>query len=403
MQQYNGILIADLHIGAIDITQLKLEVQKEIIDKLEELGKVDFIIFLGDFWNSRLFINDRGCEFGFWLIDKLTSYTKVIRIIYGTESHDVGQYVGFHMFEIRQGLDFKVIYSVTEEELLPGMKVLYLPEEYVTSKKEYYGEYFDKKNEYDYIFGHGTIIEGMTMVSKDTVEKTKVAKPAKFTTADFKKCCKGEVYFGHYHVHTTIQNFVTYVGSFSRWEFSQEEPKGYYIISFTPDKKHPYHKEFIENNSVREYTTYTFGYDHHIFTSEDSVNNTLITIENLLKMHKEKDHVKFIFNIPEDYENPEFFMDTIRGFIRGKDNVGYEFVNGYVAKKKKVNKEELSKVISEYGYVFDKNLTAGGVLSKFIEGTTGTHLDGKEIDKYLVTDVMELINAELEDTEYNNL
>ena len=396
--KYRGLVLADLHFGAIDAEEMRNELRANLFNVLDNRCYFDFIIIAGDYWDSKIFLNNRASDNGLWLINKLIQYTKCIRIVYGTESHEVDQYHIFSIFENMKGLDFKIIRTVTEEELLPGLQVLYLPEEYIKDKNEYYREYFSYKDKYNYIFGHGVIAEAMTMIkreSKKESEKTRL-RPATFTTADFKKCCKGEVYFGHYHVHTVIQDWVHYVGSFTRWIHGEEEPKGYYEILCDIDTCEKYSSEFHENYDAPKYKTYSFGYDHEIFSSDEMFDNYLKSLRNLVTS-TDCVKVKFIFNIPEDYSNPEFFMNSMRENFRNENKVNCEFVNGYVAKKKSTDEKVLTEIVDKYDYLLNRNLSVGDVLHTYIKDLNGKDIDGEKINTYLNTDVMKLIEMEMDE------
>ncbi len=60
----------------------------------------------------------------------------------------------FSLLSNESKADISVIYKVSTEELFDNFNVLYLPEEYIDSYDDYYGEYFIP-NKYDMIFGHG--------------------------------------------------------------------------------------------------------------------------------------------------------------------------------------------------------------------------------------------------------
>lgn len=399
-KKYRGLVLADLHFGAVDASDMRNELRANLLNVLETRCFFDFIIIAGDYWDKKVFLNDRASDNGLWLMQRLTQYTKCIRIIYGTESHEVDQYHIFSIFENLKGLDFKIIQAVCEEELLPGLQVLYLPEEYIKDKNEYYKEFFNNKNKYDYIFGHGVIAEAMTMVKREKKksETESRLKPAVFTTTDFKKCCKGEVYFGHYHVHSVIQDWVHYVGSFTRWIHGEEEPKGYYEITCDLEEDEKYSSEFHENYDAPKYKTYTFGYEHEIFSSDDMIDNYLKSLRNLVNTNDFK-KVKFVFNIPEDYSNPEFFMNSMRENFRDYPTVQCDFVNGYIAKKKSTDEKVLTEIVDKYDYLLNRNLSVGEVLNTYIKDKNGKEITGDKITTYLNTDVMKLIELEMNENE----
>ncbi len=396
-KKYRGLVLADIHFGATDVDEMKQELRTNLFNLLDTRYYFDFIIIDGDYWDKKIFLNNRASDAGLWLMNKLTQYTKCIRIVYGTESHEVDQYHIFSIYENMKGLDFKIIKTVCEEELLPGMQVLYLPEEYIKDKDEYYKEFFSQKKKYDYIFGHGVIAEAMTMIKRENKKDKNESrlKPAVFTTADFKKCCKGEVYFGHYHVHTVIQDYVHYVGSFTRWIHGEEEPKGYYEITCNLEDEPHYSSEFHENYDAPKFKTHIFGYDHEIFSSEEMLENHLKTLRNLIENSNNKS-TRLIFNIPEDYPNPEFFINTMRENFRNLNGVHCDFVNGYISKKKQTDESALKDILFKYDYILNKNLSVGEVLNTYIKDLNGKELGGEQIDMYLHTDVMKLIEMEMD-------
>jgi len=396
-KKYRGLLLADIHFGAVETDQIRLELRKNLFNLLDTRNFFDFIIIAGDYWDKKIFLNDRASDCGLWLMNKLVQYTKCIRVIYGTESHEADQYHIFSIFENRKGLDFKVIRNVCEEELLPGMNVLYLPEEYIKDKDSYYEEYFSKKNAYDYIFGHGVIAEAMTMIKRESKKEKSDGrlKPATFTTADFKKCCKGEVYFGHYHVHSVIQGWVHYIGSFTRWIHGEEEPKGYYEITCDLESNEKYSSEFHENYDAPKFKTYSFGYEHEMFSSDEMFETYSKSLRNLVAT-SDCVKIKFIFNIPENYPNPEFFINGMRENFRNEPKVTCEFVNGYVAKKKSTDEKVLNEIVDKYDYLLNRNLSVGDVLSTYIKDKNGREIEGEKISTYLNTDVLKLIELEME-------
>ena len=260
--KYNGIIISDIHFGATDPDILKRELIEVFLYYLENMKKIDFIIINGDYFDHKIYLNEKASDYSIAFMDKLVNISKKhkcpIRLVYGTESHEVNQYTIFSMYKEDKNLDFKVIYTVNEEELLPDLNVLYLPEEHIYSKPEYYKDYFNNKNKYDYVFGHGVIQEVMTHISRNTSKKESDRKKVPvFSSSELMDICKGQVYFGHYHINTNINDKIFYVGSFSRWVHGEMKEKGFYHITCDTDKE-KYTQKFIENYLERKYITYTY-------------------------------------------------------------------------------------------------------------------------------------------------
>lgn len=391
--KYKGIVISDEHFGVMDSKKLMHEHTEIIFQHMKTMKKLDFIVITGDFFDHNLYLNDEATAYAVLCMKNFVYFAKKfhakIRIVYGTESHECGQYKIFKSYEEDSDIDFKVINHVTEEELFPGMMVLYVPEEYIYSKSEYYKEFFEKESYYDYIFGHGIIQEAMSNAVKNmkrTKENTRAKIPV-FSSGELSYACKGKVYFGHYHVHTNINDKVFYVGSFSRWIFGEEEEKGFYIIE--KDDKN-YHEEFIINSYADKYKTISFGYENLIFLSMDKFKEKMDSIDKLIETNIYQ-HIRLIFNIPENYENPEFLINYIRERFKFNDKIKIEIVNGYIDKKKKIDREKLETLSKKYSIIFDRNIPIEEKYSFFIKDRNGVELTSDKIKQYLeCTDIIKL-------------
>ena len=276
-----GLLLADIHIKAQDYQQTYNEYK--FLENYLENREYDYCIILGDFFDRKIYSYEDYVTLAYKYMILLISHCKKIRVVYGTKSHENDQY---NIFDALLGdiykimppsfnLDFKVIKTVGEEELFSGFNVLYVPEEYVLDKHEYYKDFLyneEKKNQYNYVFGHGVIQEVMSNAIRNTDKKidklNSRKKPSVFTTAELKNICKGQTYFGHYHIHTNISDKVFYVGSFPRFCFGEEEDKGFYEVFYEDDT---YKNEFIKNLSARTYITKKYGYKDKIFQSEENL------------------------------------------------------------------------------------------------------------------------------------
>lgn len=383
--KYHGIIISDVHFGAFDPDILQNELEEIFFKYLENMKRIDFIIIDGDYFDHKIYLNEKVSKQAIKTMDKLVMIAKEhhcpVRIIYGTEGHEANQYGIFSVYQ--KNIDFKVIYTVQEEELLPNLKVLYLPEEHIYSKKEYYSQYFEKEEEYDYVFGHGVIQEVMTEASRSTKNKssTKQLKVPVFTTSELINICRGQIYFGHYHVHTNIMDKVFYVGSYSRWRHDEESEKGFYHVTCDTEKK-KYEQTFIENSLARKYITYRYGYDSKVIENEDTL------LEELNKRDKMTEvadgyHVRYIFNIPEDHPNPEFIMNALNERYKFNDSIKVNITNGYVEKKKAANKKKLNEALEEYPLIFDKSVKIEDKIIYFVKKQLDRDLPLDRVKKYL--------------------
>ena len=288
-----------------------------------------------------------------------------------------------------------MIKTVTEEELLPGLNVLYIPEEQVLDKSEYYSEYFNNIDKYDYIFGHGIVREVMKelCVHIDKVkENKKRKKPPVFNSVELSKICKGQIYFGHYHMNQEYDNKIFSISSFSRWRFGEEERKGYYMLECNPSKE-KYKQLFIENTIADSYKSFSFGYNNDIFNDSIELKKSLDNIDNILKLEPSK-HMKFIFNIPKDAENPESTIKYIKEKLKYKDNIKIDIVHGYIDERTKIKKEKINEESLKYSFIFNKSMSLEDKLSKFIEITYNKDVLSSNISNYLYQPLNDIINRE---------
>ena len=360
---YVGMIIADLHIGVINPSIQYNEFKSIFLDKIEKI-RPDYIIFLGDYFDHKASLNDELSYYSFYIFNELISKIKEnnlstkIRFVYGTESHEWNQYNIINAAN-KRGLDISVIYTVTEEELFPDFNVLYIPEEHIYDKSEYYKKYLSNTKKYDYIFGHGIIREVMKEAAITNESSTNNRKKVPiFNTGELMYACKGQTYFGHYHVNTNIHDEVFYVGSFNRWCFGEEENKGFYLIQTDGII---YENKFIVNNLTETYKTISFGYDNKIFQNVEIMEN----------------------NIKERY--------------RFNKHIKTNIVNGYIDDKKKKDKEEINRWNIENAPLFNKDLPIEDKISFFINLEFKKDLSPKKINLYINHNLSEILNLYSED------
>ena len=386
-----GLIFADLHIGAMNLAQQYREIENVLFASIKKY-KPDFIISLGDFFDHKASLNDSLSYYSFLVFTKIISICEEIginpkiRFIYGTESHESKQYKIIET--AKTNLDIKVIHYCEEEELFPDFNVLYIPEEHIYSKSEYYEKYLSNAKKYDYIFGHGVIREVMkeAALSSDKDESKRKKVPV-FSTGELMYACKGQTYFGHYHINTNMNDEVIYCGSLNRWLFGEEDPKGMYYIEKKNDE---YNNEFIENEYAEIYKTIYFGYDNRIFKDINILNDKLSQIEKMID-NGVINKVRFEFNIPPDIDNPEYIIKVVNDKYKYNSNVKINIVNGYIDEKKKKDKEELDRWNIENAPLLDPNKSIEEKVSYFISVEYKRDINPEKIKIYLNNPLSEII------------
>lgn len=392
-KKYEGVVIADIHFGSTNITHLKRELEEVFLQYIESMDQLNFIIFDGDYFDKRLSLNDDSVSYAIEFMNQVIEIAKKhhnpdygefcpIRIIYGTESHESNQYGIFDVYKDRKDIDFRIIKTVSDEEILPQMHVLYLPEEYMVSKEDFYKDYLYSENSYDYIFGHGVINDIMVSI-KSSSESSSRKKVPVFSSEELMDACNGEVYFGHYHIHSTIRDTVHYVGSYSRWQFGEEEQKGFYHLTFTPSKPR-YENEFIVNELAPKFNTIQFSKGSNIYASQEDLIDTLGRMDSI-NQDLGVEHTRYVFNIPEDYQEDTAFTKIIGERYKNNPSVKIAVKNLKASSQYKADKEVLTAMKNKYGFIFDDNLSTEDKVSYFIKDEYGKEIAPEDVKRYLTS------------------
>lgn len=389
---YNGIIFADLHIGAMDLDKIYEEFEELIMYRIRNRNDLNFIVVCGDFFDKKYYLNDKCIWISYKIIGELISLCRekniALRFVHGTESHDCGQYSLIDTIKAYDNV--KVIKHVSDEELLPGLNVLYVPEEYVYSKKDYYDGYlYNTDKKYNYIFGHGVIREVMSDISihmKDTDNSKRKHAPV-FSTADLLSVCDGEVYFGHYHINNEFKDRVFSIGSFSRWKFGEEGRKGFYEVSYDIDKNKFYHN-FVENTLADKYDTVVFGKDSNIFTSIENMEKNIDAINNSIEKNPNQ-HTRYIYSVPDNFELSESFTDMVKNRIKRNDNIKINITKKSM-KSTKTEDDNETEEDDKYSFLLSE-IPLYEKIKYFIEIEYGRNIQLEEIKKYILNDVEEII------------
>lgn len=369
----------DLHISSIKDANYIYNVMTDILEKELVFNKTDAVVILGDYFHRLLKVNEDYTALAINIMSYLVRICKKnkikIRLVYGTESHDSGQYILFNYHLTEPDLDFKIITTATKEELFPGVNVLYLPEEYMLSKEDHYRDYLYSDNSYDYIFGHGVISEGMPMLQFDPKPKSNEKHVPHFKSgelAEVSKICL----FNHYHCYCDLGNDVYYLGSLFRDSFGEETPKGYGIIDnnkFT----------FIENKEAYIYKTYEFNEDSEVYKNSENLIKEIKRIkhENVEIFKGEKfGKIRLKFNIPQDIDTA--FKENIRSILFNDKHISL------------LMKESTADIISEiqetideeYDFILDNSLVITDKIHQYINKKYDNDMSLEELTKYITED-----------------
>lgn len=385
---YVGAIIADIHWGTLNAKSLFAQLKNNVIDKLMDLPILDFIIINGDYFDTKISLNSEhaklSLDFMYDILELSNKKNAKVRLIKGTESHDNKQLEILNIFTINQRYNFKIISTVESEYLFDDLKVLYIPEEYVEDKNKYYENYF-KETDYDMVFGHGLINEVAFVASKQESEIT-MSKAPVFKSNQLFNICKGPIFFGHIHTPQCIKERFFYSGSFSRWCFGEEETKGYYLVSYSPDNT-KFLTEFIENNEAPLYDTINIDIGVNDKSDTENVEYIISFVKSIVYQH-----LRLIINIPEDYPNPVLLTNMINEVFSKYTNLKVVINNNRKLLKKQETDKKINLLLERYGIIFDKTKSYEEKITEFIKIKYNKNISIERIREYLYQKIIEEVS-----------
>ena len=367
------LVVGDIHFGYYPPELLYKEFQL-IIDTIIN-NDIDCVIIAGDYYDTKLSMASAHSVYSIKAFSDLIKTCEELNIkvrqIKGTNSHDPeNQLKNLAQIANSSKCDYRLILTVDEEELFPGMNVLYIPEEYMEDSKEYYKEYFDKK--YQLVFGHG-MFEETNFSSKNKYQNMK--KYPVFNSKEMEELCEGPIVFGHIHTAQRIRNRIQYTGSLVRSRFGEEEAKGFYLVDFDEETKES-NFEFIENEITMRYDTIEVKSDNSVFSL--LINEQINYFKNLVNTYK-KDYLRIKVNIPEDMLNSSTFIDNMNIVFNDIKNVKLQLIENSKVKLDKELKEKVNLLMDKYNFIFDKSVGYDEKIREYIKLKTGKEISLERI------------------------
>ena len=377
----NGFIIADVHEGLVDPETYYKRKEELILDKIDNMPILDFIVFCGDTFHSKQYFSSNVVIYFIRFVKNLIQRTEdkntTIVFIEGTREHDAIQTKS--IMEIFESDRFKVYTKVTKDTLC-GLNVLYIPEEYVIDADDYYSEYFNVDEKYDIIFGHGLVDK--IWYSKRNDAETGMNKVTRTPVFEVKKLTEiaHYTYFGHIHTRKLYgeDNRFKYVGSFDRYEFGQEEAKGYYHIAYNTETKHA-QEDFIENYLAPILTTRIVNIDTDIPIPDLGSRFDRIIHEQL----ETCDRLRIIVNINTSLQTFNIMKDFITQKLSNVKNVTVSIVKNMTEDQIDDMNQEISKREIMGGVIYDKTIPIEEKIASYIQSKSGRNISLEEIRQFL--------------------
>lgn len=226
-------LLADVHIEERNARRVYSELYDHMLVPLDaERESVGAFMLLGDLFHKKILMEGDAPYYALRFVNELLDVMegKPVRVLRGTRTHDHQQLDALRHLE---GRNLAVVNSVDWEELVPGVSVLYVPEEYPVDAAAHYSEFLSGEAYWDVIAMHGAIdFATHSSVAEDSERPIRTAPV--FAALDLLERANVTV-AGHDHRGLSHKSGrIHYVGSYSRSCFGDEGRKGWAILEYDP-------------------------------------------------------------------------------------------------------------------------------------------------------------------------
>lgn len=333
----NILVISDIHIGSK--ANVKDLYDNELYKFIEVLPvkKPNMVVIAGDLYDKRISTNSDFNTYTNLFVNEIVRYCRendcILCIVKGTLAHDLNQLDSF-IYLTKDPNNKTYIFNTCQEFYYKNAKFLFIPEEYESSKEEYYKDtLFNENKYYDMVFGHGMMTFAGGYVTESGKNNHIVFDPKDFSRV------YGLVVFGHIHIGMRKDKCI-YPGSYSRDSFGEDEPKGCLFIKYDENNHKVLKEEFIENKNAPIYKT--------INARDVPDENIGVFINNELK-------TCFKLRIVIDSDISEKKYNDLKACSYDNNNlVLYKRMRGLSKKEDDEKNEELEKHRSERRALIDK-------------------------------------------------
>ena len=342
------VSIADIHFGALDPKYTYEQLRTQFTQRLYQIN-FDILAICGDIFDSKFMSNNPVISYALMFMDELVQLCAnkqaTLLMISGTESHDNGQLSLFYHYMQLPNVDVRIVEDVRFEEI-KGLRVLCIPEKYGIPEEVYNHFLFESKG-YDMCFLHGTIKNSFRGSEIATLNSNHAPV---FGINAFINCA-GPILCGHYHIAGCYEEYMYYNGSPLRYQFGQEQEKGFLITLYDPWSR--YHCTQLV--PIQSYTYTTINIDHLI--NEDP--NVIIDFIKNEKMTRGIDFIRVQFNNANDN------MNVVRQYFRNVGNVKLKEMNKQQRQAQYID-DTVSGTYNQYGYLLDDGINEYTKLCNYI-------------------------------------
>lgn len=380
---YRFLALADIHWGAMDSKLLYNNLQLIIRFIREMSGEIDFVVICGDYFDYRIQLNSKTALLAVRWFDELISAcketgVKKVRMFKGTREHDNDQLEVFRpSYEDESGY-FRLYNSATAEELLPDLRIVFCPDEPI-NLIDYYRQYWDRFIPYpDIGFFHGNFSNILPKIEYNRIQEHNLPTMI-YEYDELSRLIKGPMIAGHWHIGQDSESLY-YIGSYDRWKFGEEEPKGFIYGAYNTETS-KYFIRRIENILARHYNTIYVSDEECRYPADFSLLmdrvNTLVKEDPMLQL-------RVVYMLSTDDEDLRKTISIFQQQLSNIRQVKVDIKDLIKKEEKESRKKTVEKTSREYDYVFNRDATAiPSIIHRFIMDRKGESLSEELIQKYI--------------------
>lgn len=255
MKELKLASVSDIHLGSKrnETEYIIQNLEREFADDAS-FAELDLLVLAGDVFDRLLSLSDE-CVYSIdsWIVSLLRRCKKhdvILRVLYGTPSHDRGQSKRFVHFneEARIGADLQYVDELAIE-FIPklGINVLYVPDEWEEDTADTLSQVKEMMavrglKTVDYAFMHGQF----------NYQLPAMIKAPKHDEHEYLRLVDKLIFIGHVHSYSRFDRIIAQ-GSFDRLSHGEEEAKGH--VRATVRSRDDFEIVFRENRGARKYIT----------------------------------------------------------------------------------------------------------------------------------------------------
>lgn len=363
------IYIADIHFGVIDAeTQYSILIE-QFINKISNIH-FDALYIAGDLFDHKFHASANAILYAELFINECVKLCRqkqaTLILLHGTSSHDSNQLKLFYHYLSDPTIDIRIVEN-TRFEIIKDKKVLCIPEEY-NKGSHYYENFLYKSGFYDGVCMHGTLKGSIYGANESDLNSKK--NPI-FDLENF--CyCTGPIVSGHVHVAGCFQGHMYYAGSPLRWQFGEEQDKGFIVLLHDLDSRN-YRVHFEKIESFR-YDTINLDYLLH------DPQKVISYVDDLKK--RGIDFIRLEFSIDK-----EDCLNIIKHYFQKDSTI--KILETY---KKEKNKQAIHEALNAkyigYDYILDDNIEPEDKLTRYINQELGYEYISLDELKQIIYDVL---------------